>query len=490
MATIPKVKITFDADFDELKKGVKGAQGEVEGFSDRIGKFGKVAAAAFAAASVAAVAYAGKLAIDGVKSAIADEAAQKKLQLTLQNVTGATDAQVKATEQYITATQLAFGVSDEQLRPSLERLARATKDVGEAQKLQTLALDISAGSGKSLEAVTNALAKAQEGNTASLAKLGVGLSSAQLKTLSMDEITKKLADTFENQASAKADTFQGKMARLSEAFNEGKETVGSFILDAITPLVSGFVDKVIPALALMSESLGKDLKDPMNTIKGILVDFVIPAFKALYGFMADYLVPFWASIFGPAIKGISNAFNTVKDAINANSDDLQPLFTLFKSVATFVRDNLGPAIGTILKVAFDVLGTAISALISGLGSVVRFFDDVIGKVKQFIQLVKDNPIVQGISGLFDRVFGGGKAAGGPVSGGTTYLVGERGPELFMPSSSGSIVPNNRLGGGGGGAVYNITVNGAIDPEGTARTIINILNNSTYRGTLGAGAFAG
>ena len=134
MAGIPKVKITFDADFDELKKGVKGAQTEVSGFSDKIGKFGKVAAAAFAAASVAAVAYAGKLAIDGVKSAIADEAAQKKLQLTLQNVTGATDAQVKATEQYITKTQLAFGVTDTDLRPSLERLARATGDVDKATK--------------------------------------------------------------------------------------------------------------------------------------------------------------------------------------------------------------------------------------------------------------------------------------------------------------------------------------------------------------------
>jgi hypothetical protein len=488
MATIPKVKITFDADFDELKKGVKGAQGEVEGFSDRIGKFGKVAAAAFAAASVAAVAYAGKLAIDGVKSAIADEAAQKKLQLTLQNVTGATDAQVKATEQYITATQLAFGVSDEQLRPSLERLARATKDVGEAQKLQALALDISAGSGKSLEAVTNALAKAQEGNTASLAKLGVGLSSAQLKTLSMDEITKKLADTFENQASAKADTFQGKMARLSEAFNEGKETVGSFILDAITPLVSGFVDKVIPALSKMSESLGKDLKDPLNTIKGIVVDFVIPAFKALYSYLFDYVVPFLANVFGPALAGLSSAWNRIKDAVNANSDDLAPLFTLFKSVAGFVRDNLAPAIGTILKVAFDVLGIAISALITGLGKVVNFFDDVIDKVKSFIALVKANPIVSGISGLIDNIFGGGKATGGPVSGGTTYLVGERGPELFTPSGSGNIIPNNRLGGGAA-AVFNITVNGAIDPEGTARTIINVLNNSSYRGTLGAGAFA-
>jgi hypothetical protein len=490
MAGIPKVKITFDADFDELKKGVKGAQGEVEGFSDRIGKFGKVAAAAFAAASVAALAYAGKLAIDGVKSAIADEAAQKKLQLTLQNVTGATDAQVKATEQYITKTQLAFGVTDTELRPSLERLARATGDVDQATKLQTLALDISAGSGKSLEAVTNALAKAQEGNTASLAKLGVGLSSAQLKTLSMDEITKKLADTFENQASAKADTFQGKMARLSEAFNEGKETVGGFILDAITPLVSGFVDKVIPALSKMSESLGKDLKDPLNTIKGVVVDFVIPAFKALYTYLFDYVVPFFANVFGPALAGLSSAWNKIKDAVNANSDDLAPLFTLFKSVATFVRDNLGPAIGTVLKVAFEVVGTAISAVVTGVSKLVGFFDDVIDKVKAFIDLVKSNPIVAGIGGLIDKIFGGGKAAGGPVSGGTTYLVGERGPELFTPSASGTIIPNNRLsGGGGGGAVYNITVNGAIDPEGTARTIINILNNSSYRGTLGAGAFA-
>jgi hypothetical protein len=488
MAGIPKVKITFDADFDELKKGVKGAENEVSGFSDKIGKFGKVAAAAFAAASVAAVAYAGKLAIDGVKSAIADEAAQKKLQLTLQNVTGATDAQVKATEQYITKTQLAFGVTDTDLRPSLERLARATGDVDKATKLQTLALDISAGSGKSLEAVTNALAKAQEGNTASLAKLGVGLSSAQLKTLSMDEITKKLADTFENQASAKADTFQGKMARLSQAFDEGKETVGGFILDAITPLVSGFVDKVIPALSKMSESLGKDLKDPLNTIKSIVVDFVIPAFKALYSYLFDYVVPFFANVFAPALAGLSSAWNRIKDAVNANSDDLAPLFTLFKSVAGFVRDNLAPAIGTILKVAFEVLGIAISALITGLGKVVNFFDDVIDKVKSFIALVKANPIVSGISGLIDKVFGGGKAAGGPVSGGTTYLVGERGPELFTPSGSGNIIPNHRLGGGGG-AVMNITVNGAIDPEGTARTIINILNNSSYRGTLGAGAFA-
>ena len=488
MAGIPKVKITFDADFDELKKGVKGAQNEVEGFSDKIGKFGKVAAAAFAAATVAAAAYAGKLLVDGVKSAIADAAAQEKLALTLKNVTGATDAQIKATEDYITKTSLAFGVTDDDLRPSLERLARATGDVDKAQKLQALALDISAGSGKSLEAVTNALAKATEGNTASLGKLGVGLSAAELKTLSMDEITQKLADTFANQASTKADTFQGKLDRLKIAFDEGKETVGSFVLDAITPMVTIFVDKVIPALSSMATSIGNDLEGPLNTVKAVITNFVVPAFKALYDFMKDFVAPFFLSIFGPALSGLSSAFTKVKDAITSNSDELAPLFTLFKSVATFVKDTIGPAIGTILKVAFEVLGTAIAGVITGVSKVVDFLGDMITKIKQFIQLIKDNPVVSGISGLIDRVFGGARAMGGPVSSGTSYLVGEQGPELFTPSRSGAIIPNHSLGGGGG-AVINLTVNGAIDPEGTARAIINVLNNSSYRGTLGSGAFA-
>jgi hypothetical protein len=488
MAGIPKVKITFDADFDELKKGVKGAQNEVEGFSDKIGKFGKVAAAAFAAATVAAAAYAGKLLIDGVKSAIADAAAQEKLALTLKNVTGATNAQIKATESYITKTSLAYGVTDDELRPSLERLARATGDVEKAQKLQAVALDVAAGSGKSLEAVTNAMAKAAEGNTAALSKLGVGLSSTQLKTLSMDEITKKLADTFENQASTKADTFQGKLDRLNIAFDEGKETVGSFVLDAITPMVTVFVDKVIPALSSMATSIGNDLEKPLNTVKGVLTDFVVPAFKALYDFMKDFVAPFFASVFGPALSGLSSAFTKIKEAITANSDELSPLFELFKSVAKFVKDTIGPAIGTILKTAFDVLGTAIAAVITGVAKVVGFLDDMIDKVKAFIKLVKDNPLVQGIGNIIDKVFGGFMASGGAVTSGTSYIVGEQGPELFTPGRNGTITPNHALGGGGG-SVINLTVNGAIDPEGTARAIINVLNNSSYRGTLGSGAFA-
>jgi hypothetical protein len=481
------LKLSILGDIDQLKRSLDTGSKEVQSFGSKLGDFGKKAGLAFAAAGAAAAVYAGKLAVDGVKAAIADAAAQDRLALTLKNVTGATNAQIKSTEDYITKTSLAFGVTDDDLRPSLERLARATGDVEKAQKLQGLAIDIAAGSGKSLEAVSNALAKAQEGNTAALGKLGVGLSAATLKTLSMDEITKKLADTFENQASVKAETFQGKMDRLKIAFDEGKETVGSFILDAITPMVTIFVDKVIPQLSKMAESIGKDLKDPLNGVKDILTDFVVPAFKALYTYLFDFVVPFFANIFGPALTGLKKAFDTISTAISDNETDLEPLFKLFKSVAEFVRDNFAPAIGTVLKVAFEVVGKAIAAVITGVSNLVGFFDDVIEKVKAFIKLVKDNPLVQGIGSVIDKIFGGGKAAGGPVNAGTTYLVGERGPELFTPSGSGSIIPNHKLGGGGGSV--NITVNGAIDPESTARQIITLLNNSTYRGTLGAGAFA-
>ena len=72
-----------------------------------------------------------------------------------------------------------------------------------------------------------------------------------------------------------------------------------------------------------------------------------------------------------------------------------------------------------------------------------------------------------------------------LSSNNSYLVGEKGPELFVPSTSGTIVPNNQLGGS---PIINLNVTGAIDPEGTARTIIQVLNDSFARGTLGSLAF--
>jgi len=463
MAGIPKVKITFDADFDELKRGVAGAQNEVQSFGDKMGKFGKMAGAAFAVAGAAALAYAGVLLKQGVESAIADEQAQAKLATTLQNVTGATDAQIAAVEKQILNTSLLTGKTDDELRSSFERLVRATKDSDAALKLQSIALDVSAGSGKSLEAVTNAMAKAQEGNTASLAKLGIGLTSAQLKTMDMDAITKQLASTFGGQAAVQADTFAGKMARLKVAFDEGKETIGSFVLDAITPMINTVVNTVIPAVAGFIDSIGG--KEGLTNVFSTYIESA-------------------KKIFIPILEGLKFAFDQIKDAIMDNKGNFEALFK-------FLKDYVAPFMGGVFKLAIQGIGIALGVVINVVGDLIGGFQTLFGwigkvidKITDMINLVRNNAAVRGIAGLIDSAFGGFRAAGGSVSAGTPYVVGERGAELFVPSSNGTIVPN-----GGMGSTINITVNGAIDAEGTARTIVDVLNRSNARGTLGANRFA-
>ena len=436
------LKLAILGEVKDLSASLTKGSNEVSTFGDKIGKFGKAAGLAFAAAGAAAVAYAGKLAVDGVKAAIEDEAAQIRLATSLKNVTGATDTQIKATEDYILKTSLAKGVTDDELRPSLDRLVKATKDVEAAQKLQTIAIDVAAGSGKSLEAVTNAMARAAEGNTASLGRLGIGLSKAELASMSMEEITAKLAKTFEGQASKQADTFQGKMDRLKIAFDEGKETVGVFILDAITPMVDFIVQKVVPGVQSFVDSIGGE--------KGIS--------KALNGFISTA-----KSIFIPVFEGIKSAFDNIKGAVEANKES-------FKAFLTFVEKFVAPFLGGALKLAIQGIGLALTAVVTIIAQVIDGFRTVISLGAK-------------IGGFVGGIFGGGKASGGPVAGGTTYLVGEKGPELFTPSGSGTIIPNGAFGGSGSN-VINITVNGAIDPISTARQITQILNReATLSGTF-------
>lgn len=446
------LKLSILGDVDQLKKSLQTANSDVEQSSSRIGDFGKKAGLAFAAAGIAAAAYAGKLLIDGVKSAIEDEKAQAKLATTLQNVAGATNAQIAATEDYITKTALAVGVTDDELRPSLERLTRATKDVGEAQKLQTLALDIAAGSGKSLEAVSSALSKGFEGNSAALGKLGIGLSAAELKTMSFDEVTAALSETFKDQASIQADTFAGKMNRLNIAINEGKETVGAFVLDAITPLVSTIVNDVVPRIGEFASSIGQNLGPVFKDFTAFFTDTLIPIFKVWWELLSTIIIPGIVATVTPIIKGLFQAFSTIAKAIKDNEENLKPLFDLFVTVAKFVYTNLAPAIGTVLGGAFKLLGDIIGGVIGLIGNVVSSITNAIDLVSKLASKIASLPVIGGLFG---------------------------GASLSSPSTSSSSQSSQ--------TVINLNVSGALDSEGTARTVVNTLNDSFYRGTLGAGA---
>ena len=126
------LKLTILGDVDNLRNSLKDANGDVEQSNSKLGDFSSKAGLAFAAAGVAAAAYASKLLIDGVKAAVEDEAAQTRLANALKNTVGATDESIKSAEDWILKTSLATGVADDSLRPALERLTRSTKDVKEA----------------------------------------------------------------------------------------------------------------------------------------------------------------------------------------------------------------------------------------------------------------------------------------------------------------------------------------------------------------------
>lgn len=521
------LKLSILGDVDNLNKSLKAANADVENSSSKLGDFSKKAGLAFAAAGAAAALYAGKLLIDGVKSAIADEAAQASLAKTLGNVTGATNDQIAAVEDQIKKNQLLFGVSDQELRPSLERLLRATKDVSEAQKLQSLALDIAAGSGKSLEAVSNALGKAYEGNSGALAKLGVGLSAAQLKTMSMDDVTQALATTFGGQATAKADTFQGKMLRLSETFNEAKETVGGYVLNALTPLLDGFVNNGIPAITAFSDSLGKTLGPAFATIFKVIRDDLLPVLTKWWSFLIDEVIPAISSIVKPILEGLSSAFNTIKKAVAANSDELQPFYDFLYAIWKFIKNDLAPLLGGAFKLALQAIGTIVGGLVTGFSKLVGFISNTVDKMKEFVNFLKNNPVtnfftggsnsksltVGGSSDFVDSgalvVTPGGLDTGGgfnPTSGSPTYTGAPL--DAYSPAMQAAILRREELkaetarlnearaaaaaarlaqtGGLSTATVVNQYFNAVVaDTEAAARAVTDVLNNSTNRGTNGA-----
>jgi len=359
MAGSRTLKLSILADVDDLKKKLDTGSKDVEGFGGKLEKFGKVAAAAFAAAAAAAAAYAVKLAVDGVKAAIEDEAAQLRLANALKNVTNATDDQIASVEKQITKLSLANGIADDKLRPAFQRLATATGDLGRASDALTLALDISAATGKDVEAVSNALGKAYEGNTTALARLGIGMSTAEIKTLGLDGTMQQLAETFGGAATVQANTLEGQIARLKVGFDEAKESVGAALLPIIQKLMDYIVNTFIPML---------------QKAKAAAVDPIITAFKNneeamrdLWNFIKTYLVPIFEgalvnaikavgstiagiiNIIGSVVNGIKSLVNSAIDAINAviNAYNRIPILPDVKTIPKLASSSSSGSSGTV-----------------------------------------------------------------------------------------------------------------------------------------------
>lgn len=189
-----------------------------------------------------------------VKAAAEDAESQARLAQALNTTFGESKQLVAATEEFISSMSQAAAVSDDQLRPAMTTLVRATGDMAESQKLLKLALDISAGSGRDLESVSIALARASQGQMTALTRLGVPLDQNAVKTKNFEAVTRQLADTFEGAAAASADSAQGRFRAFGIAVDELQEQFGSYLLPVLTDVVDYLTKTVIPAVSMAVET--------------------------------------------------------------------------------------------------------------------------------------------------------------------------------------------------------------------------------------------
>lgn len=470
------LKLAILGEVKGLTDSLKTSEKDVQSFGDKVEGFSKKAGLAFAAATAAAALYAGKLIKEGVESAIADEKAQASLAKTLENVTGATNKQIASVEAYITKTSLATGVTDDELRPSLDRLTRSVKDVDEAQRLQTLALDIAAGSGKSLQSVSEALAKAHDGNYGALKRLGVPLDESIVKSKDFDAATKALASTFKDQASVQADTFEGRMKRLKTALDEAKESVGAALLPALTKLVGFITERVLPQInafvggltgnegmeqslegtAKASYDLGKAFREMAVSVSKLFTVFNADANTGSTSGLAKVIG--WAEnvikVFNKLIQGIAYTFGLIKVITNPKNwllgaDETVALANEYAGIVT-------PAAP---KVAVNRSSTPmnINFPMGGTGGSKTGTTKVAAGVTKAVKAA-ESVAVANVSGM---------------------------PSPMMPSAGyDSQLTKTEQN------IYNVTVNGAMDSESTARQIVSLLNDSQARGTLGASGLIG
>jgi hypothetical protein len=260
-------------DTSDFKKGLNGAKKSLQGFEGSTKKISRGIGKALGALGVAA--GIGAL-VSGLKqatlAAAEDAKSQKLLAGQLKRTLGATEAQIKANEDFIKSLSLASGIADDNLRPALANAVRGTGSLEEGQKLLSIALDGAAASGKPLNTVLNALIRANNGNETALYRL-----APELKKV------KGGIDDYARSVKGAAETAADPFARFNVAVGEIQESIGTLLLPLVQDLAKYFVEDLAPAI----QDFFDKINDPnsnegviFNRIKGIAED-IFNIFKNL-----------------------------------------------------------------------------------------------------------------------------------------------------------------------------------------------------------------
>lgn len=423
---------------------------EAEGAKSKFHGYAKAAGVAVAGGLLAA----GAAAIKFARGAAEDEAAASKLAHTMQRAAGATKAQVAQTEDWITAQGKAFGVADDDLRPALSKLVVATHDVGKAQRLASLAMDVSAGTGKDLGAVSAALAKAQNGNVAGLARLGIATKDADGKTKSLKQITDDLAKTYGGSAAKAAETTEGKQKRLTVALNEAGESIGYKLL----PFMLKLTNAATEALGWMQahERLVKILAIGIGSLAAavIAINTAVRIWTAVQSALNVVLA---ANPIGLVVLAIAALVIGIVVAYKRSETFRTIVNGAFSAIAAGAR-AMWDVIRPVLKAWFNVWATVVGGILEGAAKAFGWVPGLGGKLKaasKEFNKFRDN-VNNALDGIHDKkvtvtanvvmqrgpggmpVFAGDggnphNAVGTRFFSGGVSWVGERGPELaFMP----------------------------------------------------------
>jgi hypothetical protein len=423
VASGPSITAKFLADTSGLTSGVDKAAGSM---ADSLGGFAKKAAAALAGAFVVdKIIDFGKA---SVEAAAADAEAQDKLAQTLKNVTGATDAQIASSEDFISGLSKQAAIADDDLRPAYDRLVRGFGNAEDAQKALALATDVSAGTGKDLSAVTEAMGKAAQGNTGALKKMGIAVQNADGSAKSLDQIMGDMAKTFSGQAAVAADSTAGKMRNAQIQFGEFQESIGARLLPVVGALAGFFTTTLLPALDSLINTVADS--DAFATFSAFISGTLVPALQsagewfanvvspAVVSFISGTLVPALQSaadwigqIAAPAVADFFT--NTLVPALQTAADWIgrvaapavadfftNSLIPALKDTAGWLKDTLVPALQEAKDAvanagAFQGFVVALEAIgkvsFAGLVTAIGFIKDtLIPTFVSFAQIVNDN----------------------------------------------------------------------------------------------------
>ena len=427
----------------------KGIDKAIKEFNS-LGTSGAKANFALKKAALPAAAAVGALALalgDATKGALEDDAAQNLLANTLRKTTGATDAQIKANEDFITTQGRLLGITDDELRPVLGRLAKATGSVTEAQKLATQAMDISAQTGKPLSTVVSSLEKAYGGNTAALAKLAPEYRQMIKDGATFEEVMAEIGKTTGGAAAEGANTAAGKFKTMKVQLDEAKESIGAALLPAL--------EKLMPYLTKFG-NWARDNTGILLTLASVIgvVALAVLAYNAYLKISAAYTI---ASTIATAAFNAVMALNPVTLVVIAVVALIAALVIAYKKFEGFreIVDKIFGVIGTVVKTSIEAIKSYFEKLVDfykGIfNNIAKLWNNTIGKLSFTVP-----SWVPGIGGKgFDVPDIPLLANGGIVTSPTLAMIGEAGPE--------AVIPLDRLGGMAGGNTVTINVNGG-DPQ--------------------------